>query len=269
MASIKLESIDLVMEYYQPRTGGRLLALDKVNLQIKTGEFCSIVGPSGCGKTTFLNIVDGLLKPSGGKIVLDGKVVAKPGRDRAVVFQDASLLPWRTVIKNILYGLECQKVNSKDCIDRANYFIDLVGLKGFEHHFPHELSGGMQQRANLARALTFDPEILLMDEPFASLDAQTREMMQMELLSIWNKAKKTVMFITHQINESIFLSDRVIVFTARPGKVMEVVDIDIPRPRSLHVKREKRFLELEDFVWDLIEKEVKKTMLADRTIKEI
>ncbi len=256
------------MEYYQPRTGGRLLALSRVNLQVRTGEFCSIVGPSGCGKTTFLNIVDGLLKPTGGQVLLDGTAVSKPGRDRAVVFQDASLLPWRTVIRNVIYGLECQKVAPKECMEKARYFTELVGLKGFEHHFPHELSGGMQQRVNLARALTFDPEILLMDEPFASLDAQTREMMQQELLAIWRQAKKTVLFITHQINEAVFLSDRVIVFTARPGKVMEVVDIDIPRPRTLHVKREKKFLELEDYVWDLIEKEVKQTMDADKTVKE-
>ena len=195
----------------------------------------------------------------------DGKVVTEPGRDRAMVFQDASLLPWRTVLGNVLYGLECQRTRAHSARERAQYFIEMVGLRGFEHHYPHELSGGMQQRVNLARALVMDPQILLMDEPFAALDAQTREVMQEELLEIWRAAKKTVLFITHQINEAIYLSDRVIVFTARPGRVKQSVAIDIERPRKLAVKRDPRFLQIEDFVWNLIEDEVKKTMLADRT----
>src|SRR5438046_6933714 len=216
-------------------------------------------------KTTFLNVVDGLLPASSGRILLDGKVVTEPGRDRAMVFQDASLLPWRTVLGNVLYGLECQRTRAHSARERAQYFIEMVGLRGFEHHYPHELSGGMQQRVNLARALVMDPQILLMDEPFAALDAQTREVMQEELLEIWRAAKKTVLFITHQINEAIYLSDRVIVFTARPGRVKQIVAIDIERPRKLDVKRDPRFLQIEDFVWNLIEDEVKKPMLADRT----
>ncbi len=264
----KLESIGLRLEYYQPRTDRRLLAIEGVTFHVDEGEFVSIVGPSGCGKTTFLNIVDGLLAPTAGRILLNGKVVTAPGKDRAMVFQDAALLPWRTVLKNVVYGLECQGVNSKESRKRAQYFVELVGLRGFEDHYPHELSGGMQQRANLARALTMNPEILLMDEPFASLDAQTREVMQAELLNIWRQAKKTVLFITHQINEAVFLSDRVIVFSARPGQVKEVVPVDLPRPRSLAVKRDVRFLKLEDVVWGLIEEEVKKTMVADRSSRE-
>ena len=270
MANTRLQSVGLRMEYYQPRTGGRLLALENVNLTVEEGEFVTIVGPSGCGKTTFINIVDGLLKPTGGKILLDGKEVTGPGTDRAMVFQDACLLPWRTVIKNVVFGLECRG-HRDGAAERelAMKFIKLVGLSGFEDHYPHELSGGMQQRCNLARALTVDPEVLIMDEPFASLDAQTREIMQLELLRIWNEAKKTVLFITHQINEAIYLADRVIIFAARPGKVKDVLKIDIPRPRNLAVKRSKQFLEYEDRLWTQIEEEVRKTMVADQTVHDI
>jgi len=265
----KLQAIGLRMEYYQPRTGGRLLALDNVNLAVEEGEFVTIVGPSGCGKTTFINIADGLLKPTGGKIMLDGIEVKGPGLDRAMVFQDPCLLPWRTVLKNVLFGMECQGRDGAKEKDRALKFIKLVGLSGFEDHYPHELSGGMQQRCNLARALTVDPEILIMDEPFAALDAQTREIMQMELLRIWNEARKTVLFITHQINEAIYLADRVIIFGARPGRVKDVLKIDIPRPRKLSVKREKQFLEYEDHLWNQIEEEVKKTMVQDQVVHNI
>ena len=249
------------MEYFQPRSGQKVSALQCINVHINDGEFLSIVGPSGCGKTTFLNIVDGLLKPTSGEIFLNDKLITRPGQDRAMVFQSPALLPWRTVLRNITYGLECQKLPVKEAIPIARKYIDLVGLSGFEDHFPHELSGGMQQRVNLARALAFDPEILLMDEPFAALDAQTREVMQGELLSIWEKTKKTVHFVTHQINEAIYLSDRVIVFSARPGEVRESVSIDLPRPRDISTKRKGSFLEYEDFIWKQIENEVKKSML--------
>jgi NitT/TauT family transport system ATP-binding protein len=269
MARVKLQAMGLRMEYYQPRTGGRLLALDNVNLAVEEGEFVTIVGPSGCGKTTFINIADGLLKPTGGRILLDGKEVKGPGLDRAMVFQDPCLLPWRTVFKNVIFGLECRGKDGAPEKERAQSFIKLVGLAGFEDHFPHELSGGMQQRCNLARALTVDPEILIMDEPFAALDAQTREIMQLELLRIWNAAKKTVLFITHQINEAIYLADRVIIFGARPGRVKDMLRINIPRPRGLAVKRSKEFLEYEDYVWNLIEEEVRKTMAADQVVRNI
>ena len=263
--AVKLEARGVRLEYYLPRTESRLLALDGIDLQIREGEFVSIVGPSGCGKTTFLGIVDGLAAATSGSILIDGKVVSGAGPDRAVVFQDASLLPWRTVLGNVLYGLECQGVDRGRARERAQHFIELTGLAGFEHHYPHELSGGMQQRVNLARALVVDPAILLMDEPFASLDAQTREIMQEELLHIWRQAGKTVLFITHQINEAVYLSDRVIVFTARPGRVKQTVTVDLERPRKLAIKRDPRFLALEDQIWQLIETEVRKTMLADRT----
>jgi NitT/TauT family transport system ATP-binding protein len=267
--AVKLEAQGIRLEYYQPRTSSRLVALDDVNLTIREGEFVSIVGPSGCGKTTFLSVVDGLIPATAGHIVVDGKAVTAPGPDRAVVFQDASLLPWRTVLGNVLYGLECQGVKAGEARERAQHFIEMVGLQGFEQHYPYELSGGMQQRVNLARALVMDPQILLMDEPFAALDAQTREVMQEELLQIWLRAKKTVLFVTHQINEAIYLSDRVIVFTARPGRVKRTLAVDIERPRKLLVKRDPRFHRLEDDIWELIEDEVKKTMLTDRSSRDL
>ena len=266
--AIKLEARGIGLSYLQPRTGRKFDVLSDVDLQISEGEFLSVVGPSGCGKTTFLNIVGGMLPATTGEILVGEKLVTAPGPDRAVVFQDASLLPWRTVIRNVLYGLECQGVKMKEARQRARHFIDLVGLTGFEDHYPHELSGGMQQRVNLARALVMDPEILLMDEPFASLDAQTREMMQEELLEIWQRAKKTVLFITHQIDEAIYLSDRVVVFGRRPAKVKASIPIDIERPRKLSLKREQRFHALEDRVWMLIEDEVKKNAATDQETRK-
>jgi NitT/TauT family transport system ATP-binding protein len=250
--TIKLEAREICLSYFQPRSQTRLVALDRVSLSIREGEFVSVVGPSGCGKTTFLNIVDGLLRPTSGEIIVDGTRVSEPGPDRAVVFQDASLLPWRTVLGNVTYGLECQNRPMREAQDRARHFIDMVGLSGFEQHYPHELSGGMQQRVNLARALVMDPQLLLMDEPFAALDAQTREAMQEELIEITLKAKKTVLFITHQIDEAVYLSDRVIVFSSRPGRVKADIAINIERPRKLRLKRDPRFHGLEDEVWSLV-----------------
>ncbi len=260
----KLEAMNVGLEYFMPRTGKRLVALKDVNLQISSGEFVSIVGPSGCGKTTFLNAVDGLLKISCGRLMLDGKLITGPGKDRAMVFQMASLLPWRTVMGNVMYGLELQGRNKKEAKERVEELIRLVNLSGFEHSYPSELSGGMQQRVNLARALAVDPEILLLDEPFAALDAQTREFMQYELLRVWSATKKTALFITHQISEAVFLSDRVIVFSGRPGTVKDVVEIDIPRPRKLSVKRDPKFLEYEDRIWASIVEEVRKQGLLRR-----
>ncbi len=253
--TVKLEARNISLSYGDPASGGNLLALSDINLQVREGEFVSIVGPSGCGKTTFLSVVDGLIRASAGQILVDGHVVTKPGRDRAVVFQDASLLPWRSVRRNVLYGLECAGITGRPAEERAAHFIDMVGLRGFEERYPYQLSGGMQQRVNLARALVMDPELLLMDEPFAALDAQTREMMQEELLQIWRASGKTVLFITHQIDEAIFLSDRVIVFSARPGRVKESVDITLDRPRSLKLKRDPRFHALEDRIWGLIQED--------------
>jgi NitT/TauT family transport system ATP-binding protein len=257
----KLDVRGVSLSYLQPRTGRTFEVLRNVDLRISTGEFLSVVGPSGCGKTTFLNVVGGMLAATSGDISVDDRPVTAPGPDRAVVFQDASLLPWRTVMNNVLYGLECQGVPRVEARARSRRFIELVGLTDFEEHYPHELSGGMQQRVNLARALVMDPEILLMDEPFASLDAQTRETMQEELLEIWQRTNKTVLFITHQIDEAIYLSDRVIVFSRCPASVKASIGIDIERPRRLSLKRERRFHEVEDRIWTLIEEEAKREKL--------
>jgi NitT/TauT family transport system ATP-binding protein len=246
--------------YVRPRTGEAVPALNEVSITVHRGEFVSIVGPSGCGKSTFLNIVDGLIQPTAGEIRVAGRVVTGPGHDRAMVFQDSSLLPWYSVSRNIMFGLECQGVRSKEARERAQAFINMVGLHGFEQHYPHELSGGMQQRVNLARALAVDPELLLMDEPFAALDPQTREMMQGELLRIWEAADKTVLFITHAMSEAIYLSDRVIVMSARPGEIIADVPIEIPRPRPLAARRSDEMVSYERRIWDILEQEVLKTM---------
>ncbi len=229
-----------------------------ISLTVKEGEFVSIVGPSGCGKTTLLRVINGLLSPSSGQIYIDGKEQTEAGNDLVMgfVFQGASLLPWRTSLKNVLLGLEGRKIPA-EAEEIARFYLNLVGLSGFEHHFPHQLSGGMQQRVNLARALAVDPRILLMDEPFAALDAQTRTFMQLELLRIWSQTKKTVIFITHMISEAILLSDRVIVFSHRPGKVRSEFAVPLARPRSLDIKSDHRFVELENVVWKQIEEEVR------------
>jgi NitT/TauT family transport system ATP-binding protein len=251
----KLELSGISMVYTQ--RGRRFAALQDVSLQIEKGEFISLVGASGCGKTTLLRIVDGLVLPTRGQVCVDGQRVTKPGPDRGFVFQQDALFPWRTVLDNIIFGLEVQGRKKREALQRADELVRLVGLAGFEQHFPHELSGGMRQRANLARALTIDPDILLMDEPFAALDAQTRELMQAELLRVWRSNRKTVMFVTHQIDEAVYLADRVVVMTSRPGQVKAVLDVDIPRPRDLTVKRTPEFLGLVDSIWRMIEEEVK------------
>jgi len=251
---MKLEIEHLTKRYRVERDEREVLALSDVSLSVPEGEFMAIVGPSGCGKTTLLNIVAGLLPYEDGTVSIDGKRVSGPGVDRAVVFQHASLLPWRTVAGNVRYGMEMQKrFDGAVMSQRADYFIKLVGLAGFERHYPSELSGGMQQRVNLARATAADPLVLLMDEPFAALDAQTREVMQAELLKIWAEAHKTVLFITHQINEAVYLADRVAVLSPRPGRLKDVVTIPFERPRPLSLKREPRFLEVEDAIWQLVE----------------
>jgi ABC-type nitrate/sulfonate/bicarbonate transport system ATPase subunit len=253
---VKLRARDVRIDYWQERSRRSFCAVDGVSLDVREGEFVAIVGPSGCGKTTFLNAVDGLIPVSSGALWLDDRPLKGPGHDRAMVFQHPSLLPWRTVLANVAYGLEIQgKISRAAARERARDYVRLVGLEGFEEHFPLELSGGMQQRVNLARALATDPQVLLLDEPFAALDAQTREYMQLELLRIWRQTEKTAVFITHDIKEAIYLADRVIVFTARPGRVKLTLDIALPRPRQLRVKRTAEFVEYEDAVWTAIEEE--------------
>jgi len=253
---MKLEIDHVSKRYWLEREDAEILALDSVTLSVADAEFMAIVGPSGCGKTSLLNIVAGLLPYEEGTVAIDGKRVSGPGIDRAVVFQHPSLLPWRTIAGNVRYGMELQRrFDEATMRERTAHFINMVGLHGFERRYPSELSGGMQQRVNLARALAADPAVLLMDEPFAALDAQTREFMQAELLKIWAQARKTVLFITHQINEAIYLADRVAVMSARPGRVKDVFEVPFGRPRTLALKRDPRFLQLEDAVWRMIEEE--------------
>ena len=253
---VKLSIEHLSKSYWFEREDREVLAVSDVSLAVEDGEFLAIVGPSGCGKTTLLNIVAGLLPYEEGSVSIDEKRVVGPGVDRAVVFQHSSLLPWRTIAGNIRYGMEMQRRFDENTMrERADHFVKMVGLNGFERHFPNELSGGMQQRVNLARALAADPKVLLMDEPFAALDAQTREFMQAELLKIWSQDKKTVLFITHQINEAVYLADRVAVMSARPGRLKGIFKIPFGRPRTLSLKRDPQFLEIEDSIWQLIEEE--------------
>jgi NitT/TauT family transport system ATP-binding protein len=249
-----LEINGLTKQYFVERDGRRVLALSDVSLTVADGEFVAIVGPSGCGKTTLLNIIAGLLRVDAGHLSINGRTIDGPGIDRSVVFQHSSLLPWRTIAGNVRYGMELQKrFDAATVRERADRFIRMVGLAGFERHYPSELSGGMQQRVNLARALAADPMVLLMDEPFAALDAQTREYMQAELLKIWAEARKTVVFITHQINEAVYLSDRVVVLSSRPGRVKGEFTVPFSRPRTLDLKRSARFLEIEDAIWKMVE----------------
>ncbi|MGE0746955.1 MAG: ABC transporter ATP-binding protein [Rhodospirillales bacterium] len=239
-----------------------LLVLKDIAAEIADGEFICIVGPSGCGKTTFLRILGGLETPTSGTLLLNGRPLTGIGADRGFVFQFDSLLPWRNVFRNAFIGLEINGRTAPEHRSQTRRLLDLVGLKGFERFFPRQLSGGMRQRVNLARALAVDPEILLMDEPFSGLDAQTREIMQTELLRIWAEGRKTVLFITHQIDEAVYLSDRVLVFGRRPGHIQDVVEIDLPRPRSLDVKRDPRFVDYVDRIWRRIEFDVRESVMA-------
>jgi NitT/TauT family transport system ATP-binding protein len=242
---------------------GELEVLRDISVSIDDGEFVALVGPSGCGKTTFLRIVSGLESANSGTVSVDGATVTRPGRDRGFVFQSDCLLPWRSVLDNTVVGLELAgRVGAVD-LDRTRKLLALVGLAGFESYFPRQLSGGMRQRVNLARARAIDPKILLMDEPFSALDAQTREIMQAELQRIWEEGRKTVLFVTHQIDEAVFLSDRVLVFARRPGRILEDVRIDLPRPRTLATKREPGFVALVDHIWRLIEHDVRESVLLE------
>jgi NitT/TauT family transport system ATP-binding protein len=253
---VKLEARGVRLSFANERMKRSLPVLAGIDLTLREGELVAIVGPSGCGKSSFLNAVDGLVQLSGGEIRVDGRIVTAPGPDRAMVFQQDSLFPWRTVTRNVTYGLELQGRLSKDEMrKRAAALIDLVGLCGFSDHYPHELSGGMRQRVNIARALAPDPQLLLLDEPFAALDSQTREFMQGELLKILARAGKTALFITHQIDEAIFLGTRVAVFSARPARIKAMIDVDLPPVRSLEMKLSPRFRDLHDSIWRLIQEE--------------
>jgi NitT/TauT family transport system ATP-binding protein len=241
---------------FRPPNRAPVRALQDFDIEVNEGEFLSIVGPSGCGKSTFLSILLGLIKPDSGDLDLHGRRIDGPGTDRAMVFQEFGLLPWRTVQHNIELGLQLKGVPSAARRETSLRFIEMVGLVGFEGHYPHELSGGMKQRVGLARALATDPDVLLMDEPFAALDAQTRDLMQVELLRIWRAARKTVLFVTHQIDEAIYLSDRVLVMTRRPGRAKKIFNIDLPRPRDYEMRVTPEFNDLKLEIWHALRDEI-------------
>jgi NitT/TauT family transport system ATP-binding protein len=246
--------VDRVSHLYRPPRGREVLALDEVSLSVQNREFVALLGPSGCGKSTLLYLIGGFLPVEKGAIVTDGQPVTGPGPDRGIVFQHFALFPWKTVRHNILYGLERQGMPKDEREKRAMDYIELVGLHGFEDSYPSQLSGGMRQRCAIARTLAFDPKILLMDEPFGALDAQTRGLMQRELLAIWQRQPMTVLFVTHDVQEAVYLADRVAVMSARPGRIKTVVDTKFDK-NDPDIFKNKFFVEKVDEIWNLIKEE--------------
>lgn len=228
---------------------GDLQVFQDVNLKIPNREIITIVGPSGCGKTTLLRCIDGLLPLTEGSVIVNGEVISGPPKDVAMVFQHFGLFPWKSVIDNVAYGLKLAGVGRAEAKDKASNFIQLVGLTGFESNYPHELSGGMQQRCGLARALAMEPSVMLMDEPFAAVDAQTREILQFELLNIWGAQDRSMVFVTHSIDEAVLMADRVIVLKGRPSNVHEIIDVPLPTPRDRSTLLLKEFAEIREHVW--------------------
>jgi NitT/TauT family transport system ATP-binding protein len=243
--------IESVSHRYCPPTGRPVLALEEVSLEVGTREFVALLGPSGCGKSTLLYLIGGFLPTENGRILIEGKPAAAPGPDRGIVFQHFALFPWKTVRGNVLYGLERMKLAREEREKRAQSFIDLVGLTGFEDSYPSQLSGGMRQRTALARTLAFEPKILLMDEPFGALDAQTRSLMQSELLGIWQRTRKTVLFVTHDVQEAVYLAERVAVMSARPGRIKAIVDTRFDK-NDPTIFKAKAFVDKVDEIWNLV-----------------
>jgi NitT/TauT family transport system ATP-binding protein len=250
-------TLDKVKHIYRPPRGRPVLAVDEVTLDVHTREFVALLGPSGCGKSTLLYMIGGFLPAESGSILVDGKPVTAPGPDRGIVFQHFALFPWKTVRANVLYGLERQALPRDEREKRAQAFIDLVGLKGFEDSYPSQLSGGMKQRTAIARTLAFDPNILLMDEPFGALDAQTRALMQAELLGIWQRTPKTVIFVTHDVREAVYLANRVAVMSARPGRIKAIVETRFDK-NDPELFKTKAFVEKTDEIWMLVRDEALK-----------
>lgn len=246
------------------KTFGALTALDDVSLDVADGTFLSLVGPSGSGKSTLLDLLGGLTTPTSGEVLIDGEPVRGPGLDRGVVFQQYALFPWRTARANVEFGLEGGPLGKRQRAERAREYLALVGLSGFEDRYPHELSGGMKQRVAIARSLAYDPAVLLMDEPFAALDAQTREQLQDELLRIWRRTGKTIVFITHGIDEAVYLGQRVAVLTSRPGRLKAVVDIDLG-DRAGDVRSDPAFGRQRHRLWELLHDEVRKAAQHERS----
>jgi NitT/TauT family transport system ATP-binding protein len=248
-------SFESVSHTYRPARGRPVLALDQVSLAVREREFLALLGPSGCGKSTLLYLLGGFLPVESGRISVGGSPVSGPGPDRGIVFQSFALFPWKTVKQNILYGLEKQKLPRSEREKRAQEFIDLVHLTGFEDSYPSHLSGGMKQRVAIARTLAIDPAILLMDEPFGALDAQTRGLMHEELLGIMERRPKTVVFVTHDVREAVYLADRVAVMSARPGRIKEIVEIGRDGRPSAEILKSPEFLEKVDHLWESVRKE--------------
>jgi NitT/TauT family transport system ATP-binding protein len=260
-ALIKIENLTKIFD----SDGKSVSAISDLNLVIHEGEFVSLIGPSGCGKTTILRMIAGLEIPTEGTIYERGKIVEGPGPDRGMVFQEFALFPWRTVIKNIEFGLEIKGIPKEKRREIALHYIDIVNLEGFENALPNELSGGMKQRVGIARALANEPDVLLMDEPFGSLDAQTRNIMQKELLDIWQKTNKTVIFVTHSVDEALYLSDRIAVLTSRPATIKKIFPIPLPRPRD---RAGKEFAKIRHDILSEVEEEVSKAIASERNVKD-
>jgi len=237
------------------KDGKSLAILDVERFAANEGEFITIIGPSGCGKSTLLHIMGGFIPAEAGRIEVYGKEVRGPGPDRGMMFQEFALFPWKTVAGNIAWGLEVQGLPKAKIEEAVGRYLDMIGLRDFRNHYPAELSGGMKQRAALARVLAFDPKVLLMDEPFGALDAQTRETMQEELTRLWERTGKTIVFVTHDIEEAVYLGDRVVVMSARPGRIRQEITIDLPRPRGLEIKKSMQCHEYRNHIWDLIRSE--------------
>lgn len=250
-SAIKIEQLSKVF----PRQKDAVEVIKGIDLDIKEGDFVSIVGPSGCGKSTFLHIVGGFIDKTAGRVLVRGNEVSKPGPDRGMMFQESALFPWRKVYGNVAWGLELQKLSKSEISERVEYYLKLVGLWDFRNHLPSELSGGMRQRVSLAKTLAINPDVLLMDEPFGALDAQTREVMQDELQRIWSESKKSVLFVTHDIDEAVYLSDYVVVLSKRPAIAKEIVDIKLPRPRNLEIRKSYEFVDYRNYIWDLLHEE--------------
>ena len=258
-ATIQVEAVS--KRYERTREGGateQFAALDDVHLTVPDHEFVSFIGPSGCGKTTLLRIIDGLIAPDVGRVLIDGNPVSGPGPERAMVFQNFALMPWATVLENVAFGLEARGIPRREREAIAARYIQQVGLKKFAHAYPPALSGGMQQRVGLARALAVEPKILLMDEPFASVDAQTRYLLQEELIAVWQRQRQTVLFVTHSMEEAVFLSDRVVIMEPSPGRVAEVLEVPIARPRVAdEVRRAPAFVELSNYIWQRLRQTIR------------
>jgi NitT/TauT family transport system ATP-binding protein len=270
MSAVKIRFEQVRKEFaIRGENGGpasRFTELDDITLDVKSGEFLALVGPSGCGKSTLLDLLGGLEAPTSGRILLDGRPIEGPARDRGIVFQQYALFPWRTAVQNVEFGLDIAGLKSNARREKAQHYLDLVGLSAFANRYPHELSGGMKQRVAIARSLAYDPEVLMMDEPFAALDAQTRETLQSELLRIWRRTGKTIVFITHGIDEAVVLGQRVAIMTSRPGRIKQVIEVpEVLRSETEDVRSLPAFGAVRHEVWTLLRDEVLKAQQSQLT----